>query len=222
MFIAGTRTNFQVKACDAFANQLTQGGDDVSASLTLVPLGYNVTQALFGAGMMLSVVDQNDGSYSIDYIHTRAGHYSLMVGVKAQPEGLHVSVTGNAAQASSPSTSGITLSAAGVPYAPAISVGTAGIDGTFTLQSRDQFGNSISVGGEVFTIEVAGPDLGLTFITDLKNGTYLATYKVLQKGRYQLSVRLNGIHVGVLWSAQLENSTIVFGSPFKLLGAFGI
>ena len=218
-FVSGTRTYFQVQACDRFANYLSQGGDSVIANITHVPIGSNVTAARFASSRQLSVVDKmNDGSYDVSYLLTIAGHYSILVSVQDVHQGVLASVTGHAAQAASSATSGVTLTAEGLPYAESISVGTAGIQGTFKLHARDEFWNTLSVGGDVFTLEVAGPTLGETAVLDRADGSYYASYKVQQKGRYKVSVRLNGIHVGVLF--QSLGSTAIQPSPFGNLDIY--
>ena len=219
-FSCGTRTSFQVQSCDAFSNPLSQGGAALSVNISLVPPGSNASAALLASGTELSPIDNNDGSYDIFYLVTVAGQYALKVALQGEVDGVTVDVDGLPAQTSDPKTSGVSLNAQGMPHAKAISVGTAGVEGTFTLNARDQFMNPRSVGGDAFTVEVVGPTLGETSVSDNGDGTYAASYKVQRKGRYQLRVRLNGIHVGVLWKAQ--GSNVINPSPFGFLDVYEV
>ena len=219
-FSCGTRTSFQVQSCDAFSNPLSQGGAALSVNISLVPPGSNASSALLASGTELSPIDNNDGSYDIFYLVTVAGQYALKVALQGEVDGVTVDVDGLPAQTSDPKTSGVSLTAQGMPHAKAISVGTAGVEGTFTLNARDQFMNPRSVGGDAFTVEVVGPTLGETSVSDNGDGTYAASYKVQRKGRYQLRVRLNGIHVGMLWKAQ--GSNVINPSPFGFLDVYEV
>ena len=66
---------------------------------------------------------------------------------------------------------------------------------------------------------MAGPTLAETSIVDNEDGTYGGRYRVLMKGRYTLSVRLNGIHVGVLWNG-IQGSNPIEPSPFRYLDVY--
>ena len=221
-FVAGFRTSFHIRARDRFSNALSMGGNAVVCNVTLLPLGSNATAALFAHGTVLPVWDNHDGTYGVSYLLTVAGHYSILVGVRGETDSVHVSVTGYPAESSSPQASGVALSHAGIPYdAKAISVGTTGIAGTFRVYARDQFGNDRTLGGDAFSLEVAGPTLAETSIVDNEDGTYGGRYRVLMKGRYTLSVRLNGIHVGVLWNG-IQGSNPIEPSPFRYLDVYEV
>jgi len=221
-FVAGTRATFRIQARDKFSNMLSSGGDDVVCNITLLPLGFNASAELFARGSVLLVLDELDGTYKVSYLLTVAGHYSILVAVRGKTGGVYVSVTGYPADASSPTFSGVALSQKGIPYdAMAISMGTTGIPGTFRIYARDQFGNARTLGGEAFSLEVAGPTLGETTVVDNQDGSYDGSYRVLTKGRYTLSVRLNGIHVGVLWNG-IQGFKLVEASPFRFLDVYEV
>ncbi len=221
-FVAGARASFHIQARDKFSNMLSSGGDDIVCNMTLLPLGFNASAELFARGSVLPVLDELDGTYKVSYLLTVAGHYSILVAVRGKPGGVYVSVTGYPADASSPTFSGVALSQNGIPYdAMAISVGTTGILGTFRIYARDQFANARTLGGDAFSLEVAGPTLGETTVVDNEDGSYDCSYRVLTKGRYMLSVRLNGIHVGVLWHGT-QGFKLVEASPFRYLDVYEV
>ncbi len=95
-----------------------------------------------------------------------------------------------------------------------------GKDMAFLVQARDRFGNSMSQGGDSFSIIVQGPSLGESSITDYSQspGMYLAQYIVYVPGTYDLFVKLRGVHVGVMFdSCDKSNLTVIKGSPFTNL-----
>ena len=75
---------------------------------------------------------------------------------------------------------------------------------SFSLQARDTYGNLTSNGGEKFEVKVSPPD-SLTqrqlqelepdppaIITDRGDGSYLVSHTMTRKGRYDVSVELDG------------------------------
>jgi hypothetical protein len=74
----------------------------------------------------------------------------------------------------------------------------------FSLQARDTYGNLTSNGGEKFEVRVSPPDSlnarqlsemepdPPAEITDRGDGSYLVSHKMTRKGRYDVSVELDG------------------------------
>ena len=87
---------------------------------------------------------------------------------------------------------------------PGITYSIAGHEAIFQLQARDTYGNLTSNGGEKFEVKVSPPD-SLTpkqlaelepdppaTITDRGDGSYLVSHTMTRKGRYDVSVELDG------------------------------
>ena len=87
---------------------------------------------------------------------------------------------------------------------PGVTYGLVNQAASFTLQARDTYGNLTSNGGEKFEVKVSMPD-SLTgralaeagkdppaVITDRGDGSYLVTHTMTRKGRYDVSVELDG------------------------------
>ena len=87
---------------------------------------------------------------------------------------------------------------------PGVTYGLVNHAASFSLQARDTYGNLTSNGGEKFEVRVSPPD-SLTakqlqesapdppaVITDRGDGSYLVSHTMTRKGRYEVSVELDG------------------------------
>ena len=87
---------------------------------------------------------------------------------------------------------------------PGVTYALVGQAAFFSLQARDTYGNLTSNGGEKFEVKVSVPD-GLTgrqaaetqpdppaTITDRGDGSYIVSHTMTRKGRYDVSVELDG------------------------------
>ena len=87
---------------------------------------------------------------------------------------------------------------------PGVTYTLMGQAATFSLQARDTYGNLTTNGGEKFEVKVSMPD-SLTgkalaeaekdppaTITDRGDGSYLVSHTMTRKGRYDVSVELDG------------------------------
>jgi hypothetical protein len=100
----------------------------------------------------------------------------------------------------------------------AASFGVTGIQNEFVIVARDRYGNEITKGGESFSIDVVGNTVGEGSVKDLGLGQYLARYRVLTKGLYTLSIRMRGIHIGMLYDdCPGIDKQCFLGSPFQNL-----
>ena len=129
--VVGSRTGFRITAKDQVHNQRQVGGD-------------NFMVAVSGPGKVraLEVRDNDDGTYDVSYQARTAGKYTIeatLDGVVVQ--GSPFKVQALIGEAHAPST---ILSGEGTSQAP------AGEYATFTLQTCDQYGNVITMGGANF------------------------------------------------------------------------
>ena len=227
LFTSGEDATFTLFARDKFGNPQVFGGANVSAKLVG---GFPLTTVpvkVFDECQPPPASQDLCGLYSLSYVYTVAGSYSLSVvmdGVETAP----MSVGGLPAEVPDPAATGLPFA----PYAPpdcleqcddgncclvgeGASYGYIGVQNTFMIEARDTYGNKMTKGGEPFTIEVVGQTLGEGSMLDLGTGQYLARYKVLVKGTYTLSVRLRGMHIGKLYDACASYTSLcIKGSPF--------
>lgn len=78
-----------------------------------------------------------------------------------------------------------------IVFGEGLSMGYQGMPVFFTIQTRDQFGNNITDGGEVFSFEMARE--GVSYAddithTDNADGTYTVRYVVHLPGTYNLTI----------------------------------
>lgn len=124
------RSRFTVVLRDSYGTRLRRGGDKVRASSR-------------GPGPLRpSVADEGDGSYTVSYLATVSGTYSLSLSCNAQPvlgSPFEISVEPSAAHAPSclADGNGLRLAVAGEPS-------------SFFVRAHDEFGRPKIMGGEVF------------------------------------------------------------------------
>jgi hypothetical protein len=78
--------------------------------------------------------------------------------------------------------------------------GSVGTPTVLVIQARDQFGNAVTVGGNVVTVDVTGANHVTPVVTDNGDGTYTAGYTPTSPGQ-------DSVHI------KMEGKTIL-GSPF--------
>ena len=170
--IAGSPSSFTIAARDAEGVHQAAGGDLFRAWLTS-PQGVLINA---------SVMDANDGTYTVGYTPTIAALYSLDI----QLDGISV---GN-----SPYTVTVFPAATSPAHCFAWGAGTieatAGKSATFLISPRDSFGNVRPLdSSDAFTVVLvrgrsAGPSGAPAWqpavISDMQNGTYSAEYTVKQ------------------------------------------
>ena len=75
------------------------------------------------------------------------------------------------------------------------------------LQTYDQYGNALSVGGATVAATSTGPGETTEEVTDSGNGRYLAKTQATAVGHYALNVTVDGVS-GASYSA----ATVVFAT----------
>ncbi|MGE0352895.1 MAG: invasin domain 3-containing protein, partial [Gemmatimonadales bacterium] len=75
------------------------------------------------------------------------------------------------------------------------SSGTAGTATTISVQARDQFGNTVTVGGATVVVTVTGANAATPAVTDNGNGTYSTSYTPTNAGTDNIAITLNSVAV---------------------------
>jgi hypothetical protein len=217
--VSGERTSFTIEARDRFDNRIRVGGDS-----------FRVRASGNGAARFAGeVTDLGDGTYAVEHtpmsvgtfslavtlntplkqgavhtvggataVHTDMGEYQVPhslahANVRGSP--FRVLVTPGATSATASTVSGLGLLAA-----------TAGEKASFTIQAKDAQHNRRTSGGAVddWRVRLSGPEAleGKAGLKHLGGGRYEGSYTAPKRGRYALSVTLNG------------DGDHVMGSPF--------
>jgi len=158
-------TTFNIKARDRYGNDMGKGGDP-----------FEVQVVGPGGDVPAGVVDNDDGTYTVNYAPTDAGKHTVYVNLK------------NNAVAKSPYTVNVKEGAA--------HENTFIEKFTFSVRTKTKSNNFKTVGGETFAVAIAGPHgpvaAELIDTHDLGNGIYNVNYTLPAPGDYKVSVLLNG------------------------------
>lgn len=157
----------------------------------------------YGAEVKSEIVDNRDGSYSVNYKPSDVGNHTITV----QHEGKNV--------ADSPYHVKIETSSSGPDpsqcqaYGPGLQEAVGGEAAQFTIQARNNRGEDLARGGDPFDVEVLGPDETPVEVrvVDNKDGTYGVTYHPDEPGKYKVDVFLRGTNP--LFYDHIANSPLV-------------
>jgi hypothetical protein len=170
---AGLLTTIVVQERDAYGNPTGSGGSDVEITVS----GANDEGDL-------KVTDEADGTYSASYTPEVAGTDEVTISaddtlVSGSP---FASTVGH----------GVVSPAHSTAIVP--EEGKVGEPTTILIQARDEFGNPVTVGGEVVIVTVTGENPTDPFsATDLGDGTYTATYTPEVDGDDKIEITMAGI-----------------------------
>eukprot|EP00698_Gefionella_okellyi_P016092 TRINITY_DN457_c0_g1_i1.p1 TRINITY_DN457_c0_g1~~TRINITY_DN457_c0_g1_i1.p1 ORF type:complete len:4209 (-),score=1181.95 TRINITY_DN457_c0_g1_i1:57-12683(-) len=181
---AGVSAAFTVTAFDAFGNASQLAPEDCVAGLTGA---QHVTPSVVLAADAQSAV--------VRYTASLAGQYLASVMVLGEPISaapLQIAVEAAAVQ-----------SATSVATGDGLRDALAGKSSAFVVQTRDAFGNIVTVGGAKVTAVLQGPATVSAQVKDNGDGTYAADYTPTASGSYQLNVRVGDLPIA--------------GSPFAVV-----
>jgi len=176
--VAGTTDKFNIIAKDSFGNPCDQGGVNLKGHCS------------GSADVPVQIVDNNNGTYTVQYTPYKTGPYSLEI---QAPDGTRIGGKKNPVpiQVSPAAADG----SQSVAFGPGISHATIGKDNKFTVQARDAFGNDIKKGGDKVAGGLQGPD-GVAIpvqALDNKDGTYTCSYPgVTRSGPHALTPTVAG------------------------------
>jgi hypothetical protein len=159
---------FYIKARDRDGNDMGKGGDPFEVQV----VGPH-------ADVPAKIVDNDDGTYTVNYSPTEHGKHTVYVTLK------------NNAVAKSPYTVNVKEGAA---YE-----NTFIENFQFTIRTKTKSNDFKTVGGETFAVGIKGPQgdvpAELVHVTDLGNGVYNVNYSLPTRGDYMISVLLNGHNI---------------------------
>jgi len=165
--------NFTIFARDADNRPVRTGGD---------PFVVNIKGP---ERVSPKVVDNNDGTYAVEYAVTTPGDYTVDVTIhdrpiKGSPYHPHIKPAADASKS----------------YAEGPGLGPEIVDNEpaqFTIHAVDRFGQPRKDGGDPFEVKVKGPDGEETpRVIDNGDGTYGVTYNPNKPGPYVVDVTLEG------------------------------
>ena len=188
---SGVTCTFTLLAKDALGNNRSSTPSTDTVYVSWLNTGTNVSYQ----GLVSS---PSNGVYYCYFTPTVTGSYSLSVYLNTvRMSGTPTTVTVLYGALSSPAS---TASINGVITA------TAGIAGSFTVTSRDAFGNIINTSGSSYIYTIINSLTGTTAasgsLTGAGNGNYSATFTLNTTGAYTLTVTSSGVAVS--------------GSPFTI------
>jgi filamin len=159
-------THFTIEARDRKGNPVPRGGDPFEVKI----------QGPRGA-VPAEVVDNGNGTYTVNYAPEDAGQHRIDVTLKNKP-------------------------VANSPYSVNVREGadhrTSGIESfQFVIRARTKSGKDMQRGGEKFEVGIRGPSGQIQAnVQDVGNGTYVVSYKIPpQKGQFQFDIKVNGQHI---------------------------
>ena len=197
---AGHAAHVKVQTKDQFGNKLTKGGDHISAELVSKDGAHKVP---------VSVKDNGDGTYELQYDAKEAGDYTLTItlgkdNIKDAP--FNVVVHPGALD-----TSNVDVSGNGIKEV------VAGETGEVHVQAKDAQGNKLNKGGNALNVKVAGPGEAAATTADNNDGSYKATYVPTVTGDYQVHVELTARRSRTLPSASRSSLPLVLPPTLRLL-----
>ena len=178
--IAGEPIVFSIHAYDQYGSPLHRGGDVFDVKLS--------GRAEIGG----RVADNQDGTYTATFTPTSSGSYMLAVtsqGRVVQSSPIALDVQPGASRA------GHSYVVNGASCR-ALQVAVAGEQGTFRVQTADEFGNDCDVGGKQVCVELLNDDGRVKgAVKDNGDGTYDVGYAVTLAGLFELTISVDGVGV---------------------------
>jgi len=176
-FAAGSDSQFYIQARDLYGNNRDSGGDVFEVVLQ----GPELVEG--------TVVDDNNGSYTVHCSARIAGLYELTV----SHEGYHIMGSPFKTIVTPSETCAIECMATGL----GLSGGITGVPAEFFIQSVDKFGNKRTSGGDLFRVAIKDGNKVLAYgqVRDQGTGSYSVSYKVQCIGSVLIAVELNGAHI---------------------------
>ena len=181
----GLPAAFGVQSLDAYGNVADTKGTQLAA---LLSISSSVADAAYVMPSVASVGYLSGGQYSGQYSVTRSAEYTLSVtfgGVHVRRSPFPVTVQPLDAEPRNVDVQGLGLRKARV-----------GEIASFSVATRDRFGNALTRGGAVFNMSLAsGADGLVPSVYDGDDGSYLGFYIARAPGLYNLTLLLRGAHL---------------------------
>lgn len=161
--------HFTIQACDKHGQKIQKGGDPFEVSV-IDPEGNKLSA---------DIKDNGDGTYHVSYNPEGPGTYKVNTTLRSN----HIK--------NSPAT---------VHIKAGVERGFCCVeDYSFVIQARDKRNSHVKEGGGNFAVQITGPN-GLVpekdvVVQDLKDGTYLVKYKLVELGSFSIVVTLDGENI---------------------------
>ncbi|EKX41487.1 hypothetical protein GUITHDRAFT_74711 [Guillardia theta CCMP2712] len=174
---AGIVSGFTITAKDESGVRRTSGGDEFIVEL-------EGTRSISG-----SVTDSLDGTYDVSYTPTKSGNYEASITsdklfTASHVNGSPLTITVNPA---------LTDFDTSIVFGEGLSIATAGVTSSFSIQVKDTFNNLRLQGGDNFTAQLSkslAPIVLSASIVDNADGTYQVSYLPKVEGQYNLGIYL--------------------------------
>ena len=205
---AGVISSFDVQTIDDYGLHVTTGGRTISVEMIKGSfyLRFSSQNSKPDSNM---VVDNQDGSYKINYLLTVAGSYKTGVILDADIIG-----TGPFFIEIQP---GVTSAEHSVLLGDGLTAGTAGNEGSFVIEARDRFFNlQLYRPAEVppFKVEFDGPTKWSAVIKDARDSTYVAVYNFTASGTYSVQIAVRGFSGSQTHALLLSPGAMHAGTSF--------
>lgn len=166
----GQPAQFKIQGRNKQGEPVTQGGDDFTVKVE----GPN-------GPVDAKLVDNNDGSYEVEYNPTQGGDHKVEVFLRGEP------------LAQGPVDVKIINSDANNSYCdgPGFEAAQAKRPTQFTIHSVGLDNKPCNAGGDPFQVSITGPHQVDVSITDNDDGTYTVNYTPEQPGDYEINVSIN-------------------------------
>lgn len=170
---------FTIEARNCYGDRINQGGETFTVTI----------KGPKSKVLSPSLVDNNDGTYAVEYLPEDAGTYWIGIMLRNRPIQGHPwqpVITRSEASAKHTKISG-----------PGVEPGNeAGKPTHFLIAAHDSTGAAVPSGGDPFVCEVKGPWGPVhSNLRDNQNGTYTVDYTPGQVGTFIVNVTLKGEHV---------------------------
>ncbi len=214
--IAGVQNKFLIVARDFDERALTVGGEIFEVKL------FPKNTSVKAAPVIGQVKDMQNGTYEVTYVPEIAGEYRMeivlvdIIDEEEEEETMlkqcPINVMVEASRTSDPSK--CDLSGQG------LSTATAGSEATFTITTRDKYGNTKTTGGEDFSaVLVHNGDQINAEVVDNNDGTYLFKYTCPKSGEYDLDIKLDGASAFGKQTVTVKDAGISDPSKCVVIGA---
>ncbi|KAN0030275.1 hypothetical protein ACTA71_010037 [Dictyostelium dimigraforme] len=165
--------DFHIKAINYYGEPLANGGEGFTVSV----VGAD------GVEVPCKLVDNKNGIYDATYTATVPQDYTVVVQlneVHCRDSPYTVKIDGSDAQHSN-------------AYGPGLEGGKVGVPAQFKIQGRNKDGETVSQGGDDFTVKVQSPEGPVdAHIKDNGDGSYDVEYKPTKGGDHTVEVFLRG------------------------------
>eukprot|EP00981_Chlorochromonas_danica_P005183 scaffold1046_cov162-Ochromonas_danica.AAC.13 len=198
---AGKTASFVVQIHDLLGQKVTKGNMPMTATISNEDVLYYLT-----------VVDQEDGSYYMQYTIATAGKYNLEVKINDEHpifgSPFEIVILPSKTVSKECEAQGDVLQA--IPYSPHPTVYT------FTILAKDAYGNAKQRGGDPFEVGLMGPAT-LIGLEDLQDGSYRCSLQVhfMPAAKGMSSQGSKGLVSNAVMVMVTLQGKHIKGSPFK-------